>query len=534
MAIVIGLDFGNFNSYPSYIEDLNIQRSRLGGKSVDLLPASESVGVPSVFFWNGGNSFLAGRAATTGAAKPERCRVRYLKRSLGKDLEIDGKKVVIGGKQWKYDDAIREVAQSVLREANAELNRVARETTNLVSLAYPATFSAAQRQRLIEIVQSATLEDGRHFQVVGTIMEPAAAALDYLAQLKRTDNTTVLVFDLGGGTFDLSLVTCYPSGKTRANGSTAYYDIHVSDGLPKTGGHEFDQVIYQLLRAKMETFLQENGQTMTRHLDGLLQQHAEQVKKELTDVDRTVYEAYIPSLDDTVPFELTRKEFEEHPRVVEMLAQMTEKARSLLNDPQLPRPQTIVLTGGSCRMPMIRAALMKALPDFASDIDAIRQYKPETAISYGAARYGAPEQGDTGTVVPKGSTSVIKRVAYDIGLRYFHDKEDKKGYIERLIARGTELPVTTPWVGGLKLQESEVSGKKLFEANTPTPDPNEPVRDYRFIKKVDVHFGRVVPEGTRSETRLVVDKDGLVTLEARKDKDSPLFTVEAQLTTTLD
>ena len=186
MAIVIGLDLGNFNSYPSYIADLTARRSRLGGRAVDLVPASEQQGVPSVFFYKEGKPVLAGRAATTGAAKPERNRIRYLKRSLGLPLEIDGKSVVIDGRTWTYDDAIREVAQSVLREAVRELQQLTSERTNLVSLAYPATYSCAQRERLIQIVQSATTEDGTPFQVVGTIMEPAAAALDYLAQAKRT------------------------------------------------------------------------------------------------------------------------------------------------------------------------------------------------------------------------------------------------------------------------------------------------------------------------------------------------------------
>jgi molecular chaperone DnaK (HSP70) len=427
------------------------------------------------------------------------------------------------------------VVQSVLREANRELGLLTRESTNLVSLAYPATYSSGQRERLIELVNSATLEDGTHFRVVGTIMEPAAAALDYLAQRKHTDNTTVLVFDLGGGTFDLSLVTCYPKGKIRSDKSVAYYDIHLSDGLPSTGGNEFDEVTCQLLQTKMNNFLKQNGLSMTAHLEEQLRLNAETVKKELTLADRTVYESFIPALEDTVPFELTRKEFEQAPRVVEMLRQMTDKARNLLETEKLPKPETIVLTGGSCRMPMIRAALVAALPEHAGRIGSILEHRPETAISYGAARYGAPEPNtDTVSVTIKGDTSVIKRAAYDIGLRYYRGKDDKTGFISCLIPRGTELPVSTRWNTGHKLNESETSVKYLYEARTITPDRNMPERDYRLIKKVTVHFGQVVPVGTTSETRLVVDKDGLVTIQARKNKSSKPFVAEAKLTTTFD
>ncbi len=534
MAIVIGLDLGNFNSYPSYISDLEPDRSRLGGSTVDLLPANEREGVPSVFFYDGKDRFLAGRAAVSGAAKPERNRIRYLKRSLGKPLIIDQKPVTIGGKAWTYDDAIREVAQSVLREANQELQRTAREQTNEVALSYPATYSSAQRERLIQIVESATLEDGRHFRVAGTITEPAAAALDFLSQSNLTADSTVMVFDLGGGTFDLSLVTCYPKGKTRSDGSKAYYDIHLTDGLPKTGGHEFDEVIYSLLLTKLVAYLRKNDLPLTKFLDNQVLQNAEKVKKELTDTDRTVYETYIPALEDNVSFELTREEFENAPRAQEMLRQMTEKARELLNTPGLPRPDRIVLTGGSCRMPMIRKALVKALPEYADRLNGISEYKPETAISYGAARYGVPEPSTDATLRTQGEKSVIKRVAYDIGLRYFRGLEDKKGYIECLIPRGSELPFTSRWSGGHKLNESRQSTKKLYEAVTKTPDREQPDRDFRFIKKLNVDFGAVVKVGTRSEARLVVDKDGLVTMEARKDKNSPLFTVTGQLTTTFD
>ncbi len=537
MPIVIGLDFGNFNSYPSYIEDLDSDHRRLGGRAADLLPATEQEGVPSVFFYDGNGHFLAGRAAVSGAAKPERNRVRYLKRSLNQPLEIGGARVVIDGKAWTFNDAIREVAQSVLREANQELMYTTRQTTNLVSLAYPATFSSGDRECLIRIVESATLEDGRHFRVVGTIMEPAAAALDYLAQTRHKEDTTALVFDLGGGTFDLSLVTCYPDGKVRKNKSVAYYDIHVSDGLPHTGGREFDEVIYQLLHAKIKAFLSSRRLPMVQYVENQLRLNAEKVKKELSNADRTVYEAFIPALEDDFPFELTRSEFENAPQVVKMLRQMTDKARNLLENKRLPRPTTIVLTGGSCRMPMIRAALSKALPEYAAMIDGIQKYKPETAISYGAARYGIPEDDPdpeevtkTGTFVTGGEKNVIKHTAYEIGIRFFRKADDDKGYIDPFIAVGTELPCTTAWTPGYLLAKNEYIRYRLYEANTTTPVRDEPDRDYRFIKDVKVHFGTEMDPGTRSEIRLVVDKDGLVTMEARKDKRSSPFTVQAQLT----
>ena len=236
-----------------------------------------------------------------------------------------------------------------------------------------------------------------------------------------------------------------------------------------------------------------------------------------------------------MPFEVTREEFENAPKTVEMLKQMTDKARELLSRSAHPRPERIVLTGGSCRMPMIPKALTKALPEYAGIIDGINIYKPEKAISYGAARYGAPEpKSNSPTLEPTGPSVVIKHAAYDIGIKYRKDKEDQKGFIECLIPCGTELPVTSRWSVGEKLYDGEVSTKRLYEARTKKPDKHEPERDYRFIKSVSVHFGTSVPAGTPSEFRLLVDKDGGVTLEARKDKNSGLFTETAEVTTAFD
>lgn len=546
MAIVIGLDFGNFNSYPSYIEDLDGDRTRLGGKPVDLVSANDSRGIPSVFFYDGKGSFLTCKTATTGLAKPERNQVRYLKRSLGMPLEVGGAPVIINGKKWLYDDAIREVVQGVLQEANRVLQQRTLTTTNLVSLAYPATFSSTQREQLINIVQSARTETGEHFKVLGTVMEPAAAALDYLSVCKCTEDTTVLVFDLGGGTFDLSLVTCYPNGKRRADGSMCYYDIHISDGLEKVGGLEFDEVIYDLLHTKLQNYLTERNQPMKGVYEGHMRLNAERVKKELTDSERTVYEAYIHTLDEGIELELTREEFEKHPRVQAMLKQMTDKAVTLLKEPNLPKPKTIVLTGGASQMPMIPAALAAVMPEYANDLLKNGLYKPETAISYGAARYGMPEvvpptvRGTkptriTGTDInaakPIGDEVVIKRVAYDVGIRYYIGKNDQTGYIKTFLKRGRELPFKTDWYKGLTIYPANNTSYRMYEANKKAPDTQKPEEDYRFIQMVRVEFGEDLPENTETELRLLADKDGLVRMEARKDSKSRLFAVNGQIQT---
>ena len=152
-------------------------------------------------------SDLAASWQCESVATPLENRLRYLKRHLGETVTIEDRKIA-------YDDAITAVVQHCIRSANRQLHVGWQLSTNLVSLSYPATYLGSQREHLIRLVERATLEDGTHLKVIGTIAEPAAAALDYLAEHAKTDReTVVLTYDLGGGTFDLALVAAYPNGE---------------------------------------------------------------------------------------------------------------------------------------------------------------------------------------------------------------------------------------------------------------------------------------------------------------------------------
>ena len=214
---VIGLDFGNYNSFTCYISDFD-EGTKMGGIVHDLLPQGLNDGIPSVFFYSKKIGTLCGEDAVRNRAKPVENRVRYLKRHLGERMTLDG-----GDTTIPYDAAITEVIQHCVRKANEQLKSGYQVTTNLISLSYPATYTFAQRQRLIELAEKATLADGTKVKVYGTIAEPAAAALDYLAEFsKSTKETTILVYDLGGGTFDLALVSAYPAGKRNSSGDLYY------------------------------------------------------------------------------------------------------------------------------------------------------------------------------------------------------------------------------------------------------------------------------------------------------------------------
>ena len=513
---VIGLDFGNFNSYTSFIQDLDYNAGRLGGRAAELMPAGEfRDGIPSVFFYKPGDAKpLVCQNAVK--AKPITNQVRYLKRGLFTPLVIDGQRIRIGGKDWLFDDAIREVVQDVLRQANDALYTDFRQTTNLVSLAYPVTYSPPQIQRLIEIVESATVEiraeDGSVHQervkVFGTIPEPAAAALDYLAEHesdRKKEEVTAATFDLGGGTFDAAVVRCYPGGKKRDDGSTYYYDLLWQGGLPDLGGKEFTEVVAEIAEKKLRS----RRVTLTEmQKERLHRERAERAKLELSRSESTEIE-----VKDDVYVEISRKEFEQASRP--LVQRMVEVLGQAMNSEEF-RPDLVLLSGGASRMPMIESSLKEAFKDWR---DRIHAYRPEQAISFGAARYGATTP----------SKPVQKRTAFELGLECRHS-DTLKSYVSRLIGEGTAIPCSSNWRTFLTVSDnSEYVAMIIQEAVSHEAD-REDLGHFRKIVSCNLPFRRRVPAGTPIQGRLSIDDRGVMKLEAREKEGDKPVTVEGRPT----
>ena len=503
MEPIIGLDFGNFNSFPCYIQDFD-PGTRMGGIVHDLLPLklNAGAGIPSVYFYSQrlGRS-LCGNEAVSRKAIPEQNRLRYLKRHLGQTIQIDGRTI-------SYDDAITEVVQHCIRVANKCLEDNWQVTTDLVSLSYPATYTFAQKQHLIELVEKATLEDGRKLKVYGTIAEPAAAALDYLAQFANKDiDTTVLTYDLGGGTFDLGLVSVYPKGRKGRDGNTYYYDIINTSGIPDLGGAEFDEVMFQLVSSKINV-------SLDPQMKAILKNASETAKVELSDMMDTLIQIF--TANGPLEISVTRPEFE---RVAMPLVQKTiDETRRMLNTHANQKPDIILLTGGASQMPIIMREMEKAFPNYKGKI---KTYKPSMAIAYGAARYGTTE-GNT-------DPSVKQRISRDLGIRFYKGNSDIE-YISTCLKAGTEIPCETSFEESSTRKETNSSYFGLYEAKIQNPDPLNWGNDYVFIKGLTLKYGKTVPAGYKSETRLVVDARGMLTLEAReKDNPSNLISVDEEL-----
>jgi molecular chaperone DnaK (HSP70) len=498
---VIGLDFGNYNSFPCFIEDFDPD-TKIGGTVRKLIPPQYNNGIPSVYFYSKKKGAFYGYDAMSSRATPANNRLRYLKRQLGQIVAIDDKSIAI-------DEAITEVIQYCVRLANEQLLENFRKTTNLISLSYPASYTCAQRQRLIELAEKATLEDGTKVKVCGTISEPAAAALDYLAMHGKTDKeSTVLTYDLGGGTFDLALVTAYPKGRLNAFGDTYYYDIINHRGLDKVGGKEFDQAMFELLLEKVDDELLGDELTQ-RERDNLRNAIAEKTKIELSSMD--ISNPEIIHDDEVLDIEVTREEFEE--KTKDLLMQTIEQTKQILADHPECKPEYIVLTGGSSEMPMVEEGLKRHLPEYK---DKIIKFQPTMAISCGAARFGTTEKEQ----IDEGSGSPIQqRIMYDIGVRLLDESKNMR-FIDKFVSAGTPLPYTSPYHSSYTVSDNQrTSYLPVFEAKVEKPDSYNVTNDYTEIMHVTVDHGKPIPKNTETKSRILIDKNGCITIEAYSTKN---------------
>ena len=497
MEPILGFDFGNFYSQLIWIQNMD-PVTRRGGIALDLTdPTSpDPNGIPTAFFRsanrNNGNPCYGYQATRQ---RPASNIIRYLKRNMHDSVNLDGQ-------TYTYAEMITQTIQHCVREANRQLHAQVQLTTNLIALAYPVTFDAPDRDFLKSLAEQATLEDGRHVQVVGTITEPAAAALDYLAEHPSAKpETCVMAYDLGAGTFDLSVVEAFPTGKDYPTGGTYYYDVRWTDGLPKLGGREFDKIVYDLITSKL-------GYTPTGSKADLLMNISETTKRELTTCDR-VYPAI--EIDGELPdIEITIDEFNR--KAAPLLLETVNMVKRALADPKIPKPDIILLTGGASQMRIVTQLLEQTIPAYRGRII---PHRPSKAIAQGAARFATKERDSGITIGTAPHPQVVQqRTTLDLGI-LFTDPSDMHKYIETLISRGTPIPCSSKEISCYTLFDKQCySDKSVYEAVNTSPVSTEPSRDYRNVMPNRYSFGRTVPKNTNTFCQLHIDKDNILYMTA--------------------
>ena len=371
MGKVIGIDLGTTNSCVAVLE---------GGQPVVISNSEGGRTTPSMVGFGKAGDRLVGQLAKRQAVTNAENTIFSIKRFIGRrwdDTQTERSRVpynCVKGKDDTVDVQIRgrnytpqEISAMILQKLKQDAENYLGETVTQAVITVPAYFSDAQRQATKDAGTIAGLE------VLRIINEPTAAALAYGLD-KQDQEQCVLVFDLGGGTFDVSILQL----------GDGVFEVKATSGNNHLGGDDFDDCIVQWM---IEAFRQQ--ETIDLSVDKMalqrLREAAEKAKIELSGTLSTSINLPFITADDTGPkhleTELTRAKFEE---LASTLIQNTiEPMRQALKDAELTINEIdrIILVGGSTRIPAVQDALRKFFDGKAPD----RSINPDEAVALGAA-----------------------------------------------------------------------------------------------------------------------------------------------------
>ena len=490
--MIIGLDFGNIKSFPAFVDGIDDKTHRGGVPVVLLPPQNTNTGIPSTFHYCDG-AYTYGDAALK-TRKPKNRR-NLLKRRLWKEEEIDGMLI-------KYDDVITNMIKHIVDVANVELfNNCDGKTTNLISLAYPVTFSLSEKEHLRELAKAAQLANGQKIEVVGMIQEPAAAALQYLGSFPQSDEEkdyTVLVYDLGGGTFDASIVTAHQN----ENGVIESYKVEDQSGYDQAG-NEFTQIMADKIIEGLSRLGIKAPQADSAK-DRLFRE-AERLKIILSDpaCNEVTYMD-----DDDNEVSITRREFEQ---ATSELVEKTISVTKELYDRCPKKPSMIIMTGGQSQMPIIKERLETVFSHLGRDN--INIYKPQHAIAFGAARFGQLTSSEEETGITENMVNL--RTGRMLGLANVRNAVNNSVYVYELIPRNTAIPMDEPVIRTFSPTEATMKQTiYLLEANGEEPDVYKQ-SDFKVIGSVTIDFNTPEPVRPKFEVWIWIDATNKIHFSAR-------------------
>ncbi len=462
MSKIIGIDLGTTNSCVAVME---------GGQPVVIANAEGSRTTPSVVAFTKDGERLIGQVAKRQAVTNPDRTVISIKREMGTSYKVN-----IDGKQYTPQDISAMVLSKMKETAESYLG----EKVTQAVITVPAYFNDSQRQATKDAGRIAGLE------VLRIINEPTAASLAY--GLDKEENQKILVYDLGGGTFDVSILDI----------GDGVFEVLSTNGNTRLGGDDFDQRIIDYVA---EQFKKENGIDLKQDKIACqrLKEAAEKAKIELSGTTTANINLPFITADATGPkhldVTLTRAKFDELTR--DLVDATVEPMRKALKDAGLNVDQInkVILVGGSTRIPAVQEAVKKV-----TGKDPFKGINPDECVAIGAAIQGGVLGGEVKDVL------LLDVTPLSLGL-------ETEGHIfTRLIDRNTTIPTSKSQVFS-----TAADGQTTVEIHV-LQGERQMAYDNKTLGRFQLTGIAPAPRGVpQIEVTFSIDNNGIVNVSA-KDK----------------
>lgn len=488
--ITLGIDLGTTYSAVAYVDE--------HGEAKIISNTDNDRITPSVVYFEKENNIIVGQNAKDEMELSPESVISFVKREMGKSRDEVRKEENFGepkpydffGKRYSPE----EISSLILKKLKGDAeNHFQGKEINDVVITVPAYFNDSEKKATKDAGEMAG------FNVLQVINEPTAAAIAYGISKEASNSQKVFVFDLGGGTFDVTVLDVV------VNNDSKEINIINTDGDHRLGGKDWDDKIIGFIA---EEFVNQFGEDPRDNVDAMadLRVKSEKAKKSLSDKD--IAKMIIRTDDNSLKIEITKDKFEEI--TTDLMSRIEGLCDSVLNLSKLNWSDidTVLLAGGSTRMPMVQDLLKRISgKDIRTDL-----VNPDECVALGAALHSTivtmqtrPEINVTQEIKDKlGSVKVNDATSFTFGIVTVGS--DGKDIVTQMIMKGTKLPFTFKDTFGTNVDKQSNIFLQIKEGESINPENSKTIQEATFP------IVNPLPAGAPIEITFDLSSDGSLTV----------------------